>query len=171
MMRVRNIVILAVALCLMVSASFAVAAEYDYKDLIPALPGRIGGMPKAGDPDGGNVQASGQTWAAVEQRYSDGGGRIRLIVVAGSVAPQVQEFRKLTSLDLETDERIVKSAEILGRDAFFEIRKDRPGGTLGIALRDDVVAAIETNLDVTEGELLSLGEEIPLDDIAACVAR
>jgi hypothetical protein len=170
-MRIRNIFIFVVALCVMLSASVAVAAEYDYKDMIPVLPDSIGGMAKSGDPDGGNVQTSGETWAAVEQRYSDGEGRIRLMVVAGAVAPQVQKFRELSLMEVETEEAIVKTTEISGREAVFQIRKDRAGGTLGIAVRDDVVAAIETNQEVSEKELLSLGEEIPVEEIADCVTR
>jgi hypothetical protein len=170
-MRIRNIFIFIVALCVMLSASVAVAAGYDYKDMIPVLPDSIGGMAKSGDPDGANVETSGQTWAAVEQKYSDGEGRIRLMIVAGAVAPQVQKFRELSLMEVETEEAILKSTEISGREAFFQIQKDRPGGTLGIAVRDDVVAAIETNQQTSENELISLGEEIPVEEIADCVTR
>lgn len=170
-MRIRNIFIFIVALCVMLSASAAVAAEYDYKDMIPVLPDSIGGMEKAGDPDGANVETSGQTWAAVEQKYSDGEGRVRLIVVAGDTAPQVQKFREFSLMEVETEEAILKSTEISGSEAFFQIQKDRPGGTLGIAVRDDVVAVIETNEKVSENDLISIGEEIPVEEIADCLAR
>jgi hypothetical protein len=93
------------------------------------------------------------------------------MVVAGAVAPQVQKFRELSLMEVETEEAIVKTTEISGREAVFQIRKDRAGGTLGIAVRDDVVAAIETNQEVSEKELLSLGEEIPVEEIADCVTR
>lgn len=170
-MRIRNIFLFTVALCVMLSASVAAAAEYDYKDILPALPDSIGEMAKSGDPDGGNVETSGQTWAAVEQKYSDGGERIRLMVVAGDTAPQVQKFRELSLMEVETEEASLKSTEISGREAFFQIRKDRAGGTLGIAVQDDMIAAIETNQKVSEKELISLGEEIPVEEIADCVAR
>ncbi|MFP4482394.1 MAG: hypothetical protein ACLFN0_06295 [Thermovirgaceae bacterium] len=170
-MRIRNIFIFLVALCVMLAASVAVAAEYDYEDMIPVLPDSIGGMEKSDDPDGGNLENSGQTYAAVEQKYSDGAKRIRLMVVAGDTAPQVQKFRELSLMEVETEEAILKSTEISGREAFFQIRKDQPGGTLGIAVQNDVVAAIETNQDVNENDLISLGEEIPVEEIADSVTR
>ncbi len=162
----KSLTILMSVLCLLLVPSLADAS--DYKDWIPLLPDSIGGLSKSGDPDGANMEMSGQSWSTLQQRYAqDNGNDIELTIVAGAMAPQVRQFQSMRNFDLETDEKIAQTLKIAGRPAFFELYKGGGKGTLGIALQENAVMAIEADAVESKDGLISLADDVPLEDIAA----
>ena len=147
------------------TASVVVAADYDYKELIPVLPDSINEMSKTGEPDGANMETSGQHWSVVNQRYGDGSNHINFFVVVGSSAPEIQKFQSLQQLNVETEESITRTLEISGKKALLNIKKDSSRGTLAIAVQDNALAVLETSYVENEEELLSLADDITIEKI------
>ena len=162
----RPLAILMGVLCLTFLSSTTCAA--DYKDWIPLLPASINGHEKNGDADGANKQSENQSWSILEQRYSDGSGdTIRLTIVSGTNAPQVQQFQAMKQFTMETEERFVETLNVSGREAVLELYKGGGEGTLLISLHTKTIVVINADSVGSKKELTSLADEVPLSDIAA----
>ncbi|MFP4213843.1 MAG: hypothetical protein ACLFRL_07005 [Desulfohalobiaceae bacterium] len=160
--------ILPIMVCLLVVLGVFAASAADYQDWVPLLPANISGLDKSGSPDGANLEQSGRSWSFMHQDYADdAGNNIRLSVVGGDSAPQMQQFQSMQQLSMETEDRIVKSEEVSGFKAFFEFHKTESKGTLMIAANDQTLVIIEADPVADANKLVSLGDEVPLQDIAA----
>ena len=138
----------------------------DYKDWIDLLPEKINNLPKSGDPEGGNFEQRGQSWSILKQDYHDSGNNIRLTIVAGDTAPQLQQFQGMKQFTMETEDRLVESVQISGHEAVFEMQKDRGAGTLLILVQERTLVVIEADAVAGKNELISLADDVQLSDIA-----
>lgn len=153
-------------LCLVCMTSTTFAA--DYKNWIPLLPASINGHEKDGDPDGANMQSEGKSWSTLKQEYSDDSGeQIRLTIVSGSTAPQIQQFKALKQFTLETEEKLVETLQVSGNDAALELYKGGGEGNLLIAVHEKTIVVINADSVDSKDALISLTDDVPLSDIAS----
>ena len=161
-----TVFLIAVGFILATSAANA----FDYKKWLPLLPESIGGLDKQGEPEGMNMETSGQSMSTLKQEYSDGSGNdARLTFVTGTNAPGVREFKTLQQFNMETGERKVKTLEISGHKAVLDLNKKGGRSSLMIAARDKTLVVIETSAFDTEDALISMGNDVPLSKIADSV--
>lgn len=164
----KSLTILMIALGFILASS--AASAFDYRDWVPLLPESIGGMDKQGDPEGINMEKSGESWSTIKQRYSDAEGKnIRLSIVTGSDAPGIKKFKTMETLDMETPKRKVKTLDIAGYKAVLDLNKKGGKSNLLIAPRDKIIVIIDTTSFDNEKALVSLANEVPLSEIADSV--
>ncbi|MFP3980415.1 MAG: hypothetical protein ACLFUY_03395 [Desulfobacterales bacterium] len=164
----KYITVFMIALGFILASSAANA--FDYEDWIPLLPDSIGELDKQGEPEGMNMEESGQSGSTVEQEYSDGSGKdARLTILTGSGAPVIKEFKTLQKFNMETDERKVKTLEISGHKAVLDLDKKGGKSNLMISVQDKTLVVIGTKSFDSEKDLTSLGNDVPLSEIADSV--
>lgn len=152
---------------LMLVMSFATYA-LDYKNWIPVLPEKIGGLEKAAEPNGANVNQGKKSWATLQQRYSDNSGKsLQLTIVDGSISPQIQQFKSMKQFAVETENKVIESVEVSGYESVIELDKAEGGGSLLILVQENRVVAIEAGFVSSKKELISLADDVPLSKIAA----
>lgn len=163
MHRIVRIVLISFCL-LLVSVSVGAA---DYKQWIPLLPGKLGGLPQSGKPDGMNMEMGGQSWSTVQQKYSDNSRTISVMIVGGIVAPQAQAFKMMSHMQMETEDQLVKTLKVSGYRAMFQLDKSKKKGTLMISVSDQALVVLEAKPVTDEGQMVTLAKEVPLGKIAA----
>ncbi|MFO7760248.1 MAG: hypothetical protein R6V20_01365 [Desulfobia sp.] len=164
----KYITVFFIALGFILASSAANA--FDYQDWIPLLPESIGGLDKQGEPEGMNMEKSGQSMSTLKQEYSDGSGNdARLTIVTGTNAPGVREFKTLQKFNMETGERKVKTLEISGYKAVLDFNKKGGRSNLMIAPQEKILVVIETRSFDTEDALISMGNDVPLAELADSV--
>ena len=151
------------AVCLL-SISVAVGAA-DYKGWLPLVPNTLGGLPRAGEPDGINMEMGGQSWSSLHQEYSNK-FRVSLTIVSGIAAPQAQAFQAMSQMQMETQDQIVKTLEVSGYKSVFQLNKADKNGILMISVNQQAVVVIEAEPITSENKLVSLAKEVLLQKIA-----
>lgn len=160
----KHLTVVALALALFLGASTANAL--DYKDWVPLLPESIGGLDKSGEPDGANVEKSGESLATVQQDYSNGSGEeVTLTIVAGGMSPQLQQFRAMKQFTMETEDKLVETLKVSGYESIFELNKQKNTGTLLIHVKEKTIVVIDSNTVKSKDSLTSLADDVPLSDI------
>ena len=164
----KSIIILITVLGFILASTAANAL--DYNDWIPLLPESIGGMEKQGDPEGINMERSGEAWSSVTQGYSDAEGNdARLKIVTGSDAPGIKEFQAMQKVSFENSEVEVKTLEISGYKAAIEFDKKGGKSHLLIAPQEETLVIIDSAAFDNKNDLISLADDIPLSEIADSV--
>jgi len=155
------------ALCVLLTP--VVAGAFDYKAWVPLLPKTLGDMAPSGDPDGVNVDMSGQKWSSVNQEYQSKDGRktVELAVVAGQMAPQVQGFQGMVAMNMsmETDEQIMKTVTVSGKKGILVLDKQAKLGTLTIPVQQDMIVAITVEPASTPEDVTGLAQYLPLTQL------
>lgn len=160
----KHLTVIALALVLLLGAS--TASALDYKAWVPLLPESISGLDKAGEPNGANMEKSGESWATVQQDYSDGSGEeVTLTIVAGGMSPQLQQFRAMKQFTMETGEKLVKTLKVSGYESILELKKQKKSGTLFIHVKKKTIVIIESNSVKNKDALISMADDVPLSDI------
>lgn len=162
-------ILICCALCLFLLPLTAQAL--DYKAWIPLLPDTLDGMARSGEPDGMNMEMGGQRWSSVNQEYVSGDGKksVQLSVVAGIGSPQVQGYQGMVgmSMQMETEDEIVKSVNVSGHKAMLTLDKKAKTGTLIIPLENDMVVVLEADPATDEAHLTRLAQQLALAKFAA----
>jgi hypothetical protein len=157
--------IILMATCLLL-VSVGVGAT-DYKSWLPLIPETLGDLAKSGDPDGINMEMSGQSWSSLQQNYTDNSNkRASLTIVSGVIAPQAQAFQAMSHLQMETQDQIIKTVNVSGYKAIFQLNKANKNGGLMISLGEQTLVVIEGEPITSEKELTALAKEVPLKEIA-----
>ena len=139
----------------------------DYKDWLPLVPEKIGGLERQGDADGMNMEQSGQSWSAFEQNYSNGGeNQVQLKIVSGSDAPGIRKFEALQKFNMETAEKKVKTLDVSGHKAVLELNKKGGKSNLIVSAGEQTIVIFSTSSFDHEEDIISLADEVPLDKIA-----
>ncbi|MFP4476689.1 MAG: hypothetical protein ACLFOY_14115 [Desulfatibacillaceae bacterium] len=160
--------ILLIGLCIMLLPALANAA--DYRDWKPLVPENIDGLEKSGSLDGANMDSGGQSWSTLRQRYSgDGEREIVLTIINGTNAPRVREFQAMPDFQVETEQRVARSLEVAGYDAFVEIDKRDGEGTLVLGVNPDTLVVVEAEPVADRDRMTSIAGDVPLDTIASQV--
>jgi 16S rRNA A1518/A1519 N6-dimethyltransferase RsmA/KsgA/DIM1 with predicted DNA glycosylase/AP lyase activity len=73
----------------------------------------------------------------------------------------------MKQFSMETEDRIIETAEVSGNQAVFEVYKGGGEGTIMIRVQEKMLVVIEVDSVAGKGELISLAEDVPLSDIAA----
>ena len=142
----------------------------DYKGWLPLIPQTLGGLAKSGDPDGINMEMSGQSWSSLQQNYTDNANkRASLTIVSGVIAPQAQAFQAMSQMHMETPDQIIKTVNVSGYKAVFQLNKVNRKGGLMISLGEQTLVIIEGEPVTTEEELTGLAKEVPLKEISTQV--
>lgn len=165
-MRIKLIFISTIIFCLsflMVSTNYAL----DYKDWVSLLPESINGLSKSGNPEGMNMQSGQNQWSTLHQIYSEDSRNIKITIVAGASAPQIQQFKSMPEFNMENSEQIVKSTQAAGNRAFLEISKTDNSGRLFVSAGDRTIVIFEAEPAEGEDFMISLADEVPLSDIEA----
>lgn len=153
------------ASCLLLLAFAAGAA--DYKGWLPLIPGTLGGLPRAGEPDGVNMEMGGQSWSSLHQEYSNKSNeRVSLTIVSGIVAPQAQAFQAMSQMQMETQDQVIKTLKVSGYKSVFQLSKADKSGNLMISVNQQTLVVIEAEPITSKNKLVALAEEIPLQKIA-----
>lgn len=164
----RAIIVFMITFGLIFTASAANAV--DYNNWIPMLPESISGMEKQGEPDGMNMERGGKAWSTIKQEYADGNGKdIQLSIITGSDAPGIRQFENMQQIQMESGEKIVKTLEVSGYKAVLDLNKKGGTSNLLIAVQNETLVIIETRSFDNEKAMVSLANEVPLDDIADSV--
>ena len=139
----------------------------DYKGWLPLIPTTLGNLVKSGDPDGINMEMSGQSWSSLQQNYTDNSNkRASLTIVSGVIAPQAKAFQAMSQMQMETPDQIIKTINISGYKAVIQLNKANRNGGLMISLGEQTLVVIEGEPITNEGELTGLAREVPLKEIA-----
>ena len=164
-MRVKSCGILLGVFLLVVPAALGAA---DYKNWLPLLPKTLGGLARSGEPDGMNMEMSGQAWSSLRQEYSGGGSKdISLTVVSGMGAPHVQSYQMMSNMKMETQDEVIKTIDVAGYKAIFQLDKNDKNANLIILVSEATIVAIEAGGITSETEMVRLAKELPLDTFAA----
>ena len=143
---------------------------FDYKAWAPLLPRTLGDMAPSGEPDGMNMDMSGQKWSSINQEYTsrDGKKTAQLSVVGGQMAPQVQGFQGMAAMNMnmETGDQIIKTVTVSGKKSMLTLDKQSKTGTLMIPVEKDMIIALTLEPATSESELTSLAQQIPLSKFA-----
>jgi len=147
----------------------AVAGALDYKAWFPILPQKLGSMQISGEPDGMNMDMGGQQWSSVHQAYAsqDGKTSAELTIMAGKAAPQAQAFRAMASMNMETEDQIMKTVDVAGHKGMLTLDKKDKSGTLMIPLENDTIVVLNLEPASGEKEIMHLGQQLPLSQLAA----
>jgi hypothetical protein len=157
--------IILMATCLLLVSVWVDAT--DYKGWLPLIPETLGNLAKSGDPDGINMEMSGQSWSSLQQNYTDNSEkRASLTIVSGVIAPQAQAFQAMSQMHMETPDQIVKTINVSGYKAVFQLNKANGNGGLMISLGEQTLVVIEGKPITNEGELTALAKDVPLKEIA-----
>ena len=146
----------------------AITGALDYKTWFPILPQRLGGLQRSGEPDGMNMDMGGQQWSSVHQAYvsQDGKTSAELTIMAGKAAPQAQAWQAMASMNMETEDQMMKTVDVAGHKGMLTLDKKDKTGTLMIPLKDDTVVVLHLEPAPGETEIMQLGQQLPLAQIA-----
>ncbi len=141
------------------------ARAFDYKEWVQFLPSELGGLKKIGKHEGMNMEMNNEKWATLSQNYGkEGSGKeISLTIVCGSTAPQIQQFNAIPKIKMETEDQIMISLTVAGKEGFLIFDKAEKSGYLMIPLGDKMLITIEAEEIEDKDTLSSLAREIPLD--------
>jgi hypothetical protein len=146
------------------------AGAFDYKTWVPALPRTLGDMAPSGEPEGMNMDMSGQKWSSLNQEYTSRSGKktAQLSVVGGQMAPQVQGFQGMAAMNMnmETGDQIIKTVTVSGKKSMLTLDKQSKTGTVMIPVQQDMIVALTLEPATSESELTSLAQQIPLSKFA-----
>ncbi len=158
--------IILMATCLLLVSVWVGAT--DYKNWLPLIPETLGDLAKSGDPDVINMEMSGQSWSSLRQNYTDNSNkRASLTIVSGVIAPQAQAFQAMSHMQMETQDQIMKTVNVSGYKAVFQLNKANKNGSLMISLGEQTLVLIEGEPITSEKELTDLTKEVPLKKIAS----
>ena len=158
--------IILMATCLLLVSVWVGAT--DYKNWLPLIPETLGDLAKSGDPDVINMEMSGQSWSSLRQNYTDNSNkRASLTIVSGVIAPQAQAFQAMSHIQMETQDQIMKTVNVSGYKAVFQLNKANKNGSLMISLDEQTLVLIEGEPITSEKELNDLAKEVPLKKIAS----
>ncbi len=158
--------IILMATCLLLVSVWVGAT--DYKNWLPLIPETLGDLAKSGDPDVINMEMSGQSWSSLRQNYTDNSNkRASLTIVSGVIAPQAQAFQAMSHMQMETQDQIMKTVNVSGYKAVFQLNKANKNGSLMISLGEQTLVLIEGEPITSEKELNDLAKEVPLKKIAS----
>ncbi len=158
--------IILMATCLLLVSVWVGAT--DYKNWLPLIPETLGDLAKSGDPDVINMEMSGQSWSSLRQNYTDNSNkRASLTIVSGVIAPQAQAFQAMSHMQMETQDQIIKTVNVSGYKAVFQLNKANKNGSLMISLGEQTLVLIEGEPITSEKELTDLTKEVPLKKIAS----
>ncbi len=158
--------IILMATCLLLVSVWVGAT--DYKNWLPLIPETLGDLAKSGDPDVINMEMSGQSWSSLRQNYTDNSNkRASLTIVSGVIAPQAQAFQAMSHMQMETQDQIIKTVNVSGYKAVFQLNKANKNGSLMISLGEQTLVLIEGEPITSEKELTDLAKEVPLKKIAS----
>jgi len=158
--------IILMATCLLLVSVWVGAT--DYKNWLPLIPETLGDLAKSGDPDVINMEMSGQSWSSLRQNYTDNSNkRASLTIVSGVIAPQAQAFQAMSHIQMETQDQIMKTVNVSGYKAVFQLNKANKNGSLMISLDEQTLVLIEGEPITSEKELTDLAKEVPLKKIAS----
>jgi hypothetical protein len=148
----------------------AVAGAFDYKAWLPLLPPTLGDMALSGQPDGMNMDMSGQKWSSLNQEYKsrDGKKTAQFLVVAGQMAPQVQGFQSMAAMNMnmETSDQIIKTVTVSGKKSMLTLDKQSKSGTLMIPVKQDMVVGLTLEPAASASDLTSLAQQMPISKFA-----
>ncbi len=157
--------IILMATCLLLVSVWVGAT--DYKSWLPLIPETLGDLTKSGDPNGINMEMSGQSWSSLQQNYTDNSNkRASLTIVSGVIAPQAQAFQAMSHMQMETQDQIIKTINVSGYKAVIQLNKANKNGALMISLGEQTLVVIEGEPITSEKELTALAKEVPLKKIA-----
>lgn len=154
-----------IGLCIGLIALSAGAA--DYNNWTKMVPAKLGGLAKSGTADGMNMNMGGQAWSSLQQQYEGKSKQVSLIIVSGVVAPQVQTFQMMTQMQMETQEQVVKTVNVSGYKAIYQLDKNEKNGSLMISVNPQTVVVVESSPVTNEKQLIDIAGEVPLAKIAA----
>jgi len=158
--------IILMATCLLLVSVWVGAT--DYKNWLPLIPETLGDLAKSGDPDVINMEMSGQSWSSLRQNYTDNSNkRASLTIVSGVIAPQAQAFQAMSHIQMETQDQIMKTVNVSGYKAVFQLNKANKNGSLMISLDEQTLVLIEGEPITSEKELTDLAKEVPLKKIVS----
>jgi hypothetical protein len=116
-----------------------------------------------------NMDMGGQQWSSVHQAYAsqDGKTSAELTIMAGKAAPQAQAFRAMASMNMETEDQIMKTVDVAGHRSMLTLDKKDKSGTLMIPLENDTIVVLNLEPASGEKEIMHLGQQLPLSQFAA----
>ena len=146
----------------------AITGALDYKTWFPILPQRLGSLQTSGEPDGMNMDMGGQQWSSVHQAYAsqDGKTSAELTIMAGKAAPQAQAWQGMATMNMETEEQIMKTVDVAGHKGMLTLDKKDKTATLIIPLKNETVVVLHLEPASGETEIMHLGQLLPLAQIA-----
>lgn len=144
----------------------AIASALDYKVWLPLVPETLDDMSRKGDPEGMNMEISGQKWASLCQEYSGGEKSLNFCIFAG-MAPQVMQYQSLFAMNMsmETPEQVMKTITVSGHNVLLILEKKEGNGTAVINLDNSLIAVLNVEYLITEEETTKLVETLPLSEL------
>jgi hypothetical protein len=135
----------------------------DYKPWIPLLPSELGGLKKKDKPQGMNMEIDGEKWSSLTQSYGDEGSdkEATLTIVCGNNAPQMQQFKAVPKMKMETEEQLMTTVKVEGRDTFLTLDKEEKSGFVMILVDERLLVTLEMQDCTDQEKLLSAAERIP----------
>jgi hypothetical protein len=141
------------------------AHAFDYKDWIPLIPSELGGLKKNGKPEGMNMEMNNEKWSSLTQTYGDEDSdkETTLTIVCGTNAPQMQHFKGIPKMKMETEDQIMANVTVSGREGFLILDKGEKSGYLMILVDDRLLITLEMQDCGDKERLISAAKQIPFD--------
>ncbi len=155
-------VVLVLGLLLLPSITHAL----DYKVWIPLVPKTLDNLSQDGDPDGMNMEMSGQKWSSLCQDYAGGGKSLNLCVFAG-MAPQAMQYQGMFAMNMsmETEEQVMKTVLVSGHKVLLMLEKKEKTGTAVVDLGNSLIAVLNVEFEISEDKMVKLVEMLPLSEL------
>ncbi|RJR23818.1 MAG: hypothetical protein C4582_04985 [Desulfobacteraceae bacterium] len=159
------LIVLKFAFALLILALPVMAGAFDYKSWVPLLPAELGGLKKIGKHEGMNMEMNNEKWATLTQTYGDENTdkEISITIVCGTMAPQMQQFKSIPKMKMETDDQIMTNISVAGREGFLIFDKNEKSGYLMIPLGNQMLITLETENAADQDKLTAIATELPLD--------
>jgi len=138
---------------------------FDYKSWVPFIPSELGGLKKNGKPEGMNMEMNNEKWSSLTQTYGgeDSDKETTFTIVCGTNASQMQHFKGIPKMKIETEDQIMTDITISGRGGFLILDKEEKSGYLMILLDDRLLVTVEMQDCDDKEKLLSTAKQIPFD--------
>jgi hypothetical protein len=165
-MRINGIGIAAGFLALFLATGVGAA---DYQTWVPLLPETLGGLPRMDQPEGLNMDASGQSWSSLIQEYArqEADRFLSLTLVSGDAAPEAQMFQAMSQMTMETSDQVIRSLRVGEYPALLQLDKANLSGSLIISVGPHSLVILQGEPMTAEADLTALAGEIPLQKMAA----
>jgi len=139
----------------------------NYKNWIPVVPETIDGCAKSGEPKGVNMESGGEAWSSLQQEYADEDKKEITLTIVSGASPHIQQFKQMSMVQAENETQVIQSVDVSGHDGIVQLKKKEDSGVLYTMVGEKTLVAIQAEPATSQDKLLSLADEVPLEEIAA----
>jgi hypothetical protein len=156
------------ALIILITPGLSWAA--DYKDWLPHIPDKLGGLKATSEGDGMNMSSGGSAMSTLNKTYGSGNKEINIsISYLHDSKRQTQALEPVEQMSMEMGGMVMKTIKIQGFDAVYQYIKAEKNSLITVNLKADATFILASSGIGAKGEKYYIGlfENINLKKIYA----